>query len=272
MKRAWMMLLTLAAVTGVVTGCADVNGAATPKPSTTPSGQVTLPAENPAPGDHALAFLAPVGAKLEFALHAPPDYAPGKTYPLVLAFDGSPSSVTMPERTKLNEVADANGFLVAYPKDFSDTGSVAALLDHLVPTWGVDAKRVHATGFSRGATLTYEVAEKLADRVASVAPVSGSNPDGQPPSRPIPLITFQGGLDRLSQAWTRTNATWDKALGCGNEQVKTITMEGGPTHVYTTTCPGSAEHVVYSVTRMGHDWPAGASKLMWEFFSKHPLP
>ena len=268
MKRAWMMLLTLAAVTGTGTGCAATDEPTSPMPTI----EATLPPENPAPGDHALAFLPPEGAALEFLLHAPPGYAPGKTYPLVLAFHGSEAPDTLPGRTKLNEVADANGFLVAYPKEFPDTGAVAALLDHLIPKWGVDAKRVHATGFSRGATFTYDVAEKLADRIASVAPVSGSNPDGPPPSRPISLITFQGGADRLSQAWTGTNANWDRAVGCGNEQVRTITMEGGPTHIYTTTCPGGVEHVVYSVARMSHIWPADASKLIWEFFHKHPLP
>ncbi|MFI6758951.1 hypothetical protein ACIBF5_07375 [Micromonospora sp. NPDC050417] len=85
------------------------------------------------------------------------------------------------------------------------------------------------------------------------------------------LLTFQGG-DRLSRAWSGTNASWDRALGCADERVRTITMEGGPTHVYTTTCPGGTEHVVYAVARMAHSWPADASQLMWEFFSRHPLP
>ncbi|MGW4461260.1 alpha/beta hydrolase family esterase [Micromonospora sp. NPDC004704] len=269
MKRAWMILLTLAAVTGAATGCSTAaEETATPKTGT----EATLPPEKPAPGDHTLAFRSAEGAKLEFLLHAPPGYAPGKTYPLVVALHGSEAAETLPGRTGLNAVADANGFLVAYPKEFPDAQSVGALLDHLVPVWGVDTKRVHATGFSRGATLAYDVAERLADRFASVAPVSGSNPDTSVPSRPLSLITFQGGDDRLSQAWPVTNTGWDKALGCGNEQVRSITMEGGPTHVYTTTCPGGTEHVVYSVARMGHAWPADASRLMWEFFTRNPLP
>ncbi|MEV4625812.1 hypothetical protein AB0J90_05920 [Micromonospora sp. NPDC049523] len=264
-----MIILTLAAVTGTATGCsATTEETVTPKSSA----EITLPPEKPAPGDHTLAFLTAEGAKLEFLLHAPPGYASGKAYPLVLAFHGSETVETLPGRTGLNEVADDNGFLVAYPKEFPDATAVGALLDHLTPVWGVDTKRVYATGFSRGATLAYDVAERLADRIASAAPVSGSNPVTSAPSRPLSLLTFQGGDDRLSQAWPVTNTGWDKALGCGNEQVRSITMEGGPTHVYTTTCPGGTEHVVYAVARMGHAWPADASKLMWEFFSRHPLP
>jgi poly(3-hydroxybutyrate) depolymerase len=135
----------------------------------------------------------------------------------------------------------------------------------------VDPKQIHVAGFSRGGTFVFELAEKLTDRFGSVAAVSAAGGTGQPLSKPLSLIAFQGGHDRLQQSFTQTNSFWDKAAGCSGEKVTTITMENGPTHIYTSQCNGGAEHVTYSLTAMAHEWPADASRLIWEFFQKHPL-
>jgi polyhydroxybutyrate depolymerase len=258
-----LALLTLLAACGPATSTATT---ATTGPA------ASLPAENPAPGDHETAFMDGQGTVHRYLVHAPPGYQKSKNHPLVLAFHGVPGAAEdMPLLTKLNAVADANGFLVVYPRQMFDTTTVAALLDHLGPKWNIDPKRVHATGFSRGASFVYDLAEKLPARFGSVAPVSGSGGTGNPLAQPPSLLTFQGGQDRLSQAWSTTNANWAKSSGCAGEKVTTITMEGGPTHVYATVCTGGAEHVVYAVTAMGHAWPADGSKLIWDFFTQHPL-
>lgn len=261
MKRVLIMPFSLLlagwlGVGGALTGCAGSDGEA-----------------DPTPGDHTLTFRQPDGTEYDYLLHAPPDYASGKTYPLVLVLHGSPGTAAQArERTGMDAVADANGFLVVYPDQFTEPAPVAALIDHLVPRWGVDPRRVHATGFSRGATLTYELAHGLSERLASVAPVSGVAPETSlaPPARPLSLLTFQGGMDRLAPAFPGTNAGWQRAAGCRDERTRSIDMGGGPTHIYTMTCADGTEHVVYSVTRMGHEWPPEAAELIWEFFQRHP--
>jgi len=258
----------------LLAACGSTPPGAAPPASTPPvaAPSVTLPPENPAPGDHETAFRDGQGTVRRYIVHAPPGYTMNKTHPLVLVFHGNPGAAEeMPPLTKMNAVADAHGFLVVYPRHMYETEATAALLDHLGPKWNIDPKRVHAAGFSRGGSYVYELAEKLPGRFGSVAPVSASGATGNPLAKPPSLITFQGGQDRLRQAWTTTNANWAKSAGCSGEKITTITMEGGPTHIYTTTCTGGAEHVVYSVTAMSHLWPADASKLIWEFFVKHPL-
>jgi polyhydroxybutyrate depolymerase len=273
------ILVAVAALT-VLSGCASAHDAearggrpgAAGTASGRPSPAASLPPENPAPGDHALAFLKPDGARVNFVLHAPPGYAPGRAYPLVLVFHGRPGTAAgMPEQTGMNPVADEHGFLVVYPDQVFDVDTATALIDHLIPAWGVDVERIHAAGFSRGASLVYELARRSTARFGSVAPVSGVDDSGAPLTRPISLITFQGGVDRLSASFGRTNAKWDEAAKCAGGKLTSITMAGGPTHVRRMTCAGGTEHTVYDVTRMGHAWPAGASQLIWEFFSRHPL-
>lgn len=267
------MKLALAAVSLLIlaaTGCGDTG---TPTPATTAAAVPSAPAVKPAPGDHVTGFVDSTGKARDYIAHAPPTYTSGKRYPLVMVFHGQPSNAAdMPGRTGMNQVADAHGFLVVYPDQTFLPEAVGELIDHFVAIWGADPKRVHATGFSRGATLMYELAEKLPGRFGAIAPVSGGRNGERPLPQPVSLLTFQGSLDRLAPGWTITNNSWAKAAGCGGEKVTSITMEGGPAHIYTSTCAGGHEHIVYTITQMGHSWPADASRLIWQFFAKHPLP
>jgi polyhydroxybutyrate depolymerase len=234
---------------------------------------VSLPPENPGPGDHSTAFLDDDGRVWPYVVHAPASYTPDRSYPLVLVFHGQPGTPEeMADLTGMNDVADANDFLVVYPSNMFNKAAVAALLDHLGPTWSVDPKRIHLAGFSRGGSLVYQLAVAMPERFGSVAPVSASHPGTVSLSQPLSLITFQGSRDRLSGAWTVTNSAWDAGAGCSDEILTTTSLPNGPTDVSTKTCAGSTEHVVYSVDGMGHTWPSGASELIWEFFAEHPLP
>jgi polyhydroxybutyrate depolymerase len=233
---------------------------------------VSLPPEVPGPGDQMTAFLDTHGKARHYLVHAPPSYTPDKKYPLVVVFHGSPGTPDeMVEKTGMNDVADANDFLVVYPQTFTDTDTVAALLDHLGPTWNVDPKQVHVTGFSRGGSLVYQLAIDMSERFGSVAPVSASHAGSVRLAQPLSLITFQGSADRLSAAWSTTNSGWADAAGCSGETVTQISLQDDPTEVHTSTCDDGTEHVVYTVVGMGHSWPDGASELIWEFFAKHPL-
>ncbi|GHJ50561.1 esterase [Catellatospora sp. TT07R-123] len=287
--KHFAVLLTLATV---LTGCA-----ATGEPPTTaapPSPAVSLPPEHPGPGGHDLALLHG-GVRRDYRLHAPPGWTPGTVLPLVLVFHGQPGTGADAERiSRMTPVADAKGFLVAYPQGFGerwntsasggadDVGFVAALLDHLSRDWGADPKRTYAAGFSNGAAFTYRLARDLPGRFGALAPVSGrieTERDAAPPlATPVSLLTFQGSVDRFAGSWPGTNNLWRRLAACGEPAVRTLNGPHGKAHRYTAACAGGTEHVVYSVIDMGHDWPVGgdhpvdADTLIWDFFTHHPLP
>jgi polyhydroxybutyrate depolymerase len=265
MKRA--LTLVLIALTA---SCSAASPPPTSGPSSSPT--VTLPPENPAPGDQTTAFLDSKGSVRRYLVHAPATFTPSKTYPLVVVFHGSPGTPEdMPELTKMNEVADANGFLVVYPRNMFDTAVFAELLDHFVPKWSVDPKQVHVAGFSRGGSFVYELAAAMPERFGSVAPVSAARNTNLPLSKPLSLIAFQGGADSLNVAWSTTNSGWDAAAGCSRDSLLKTTMQNSTTYVHTSSCKEGTEHVVYDISGMGHTWPADGSRLIWEFFAKHPL-
>ena len=260
-----VLVLVLLALTAA---CSAGSPAPTPQPSTTE----TLPPEHPGPGDQSTAFLDSDGTVFRYLVHAPNSYRPDKRYPLVLVFHGRPGTPEeMVELTGMNDVADAHEFLVVYPQNLVDPAAVSTLVDHLVATWSVDPKHIHAAGFSRGGSLVYRLAATMPERFGSVAPVSASLDGTVSLSQPLSLMTFQGTADRLHVAWPTTNAAWDAAAGCSDESLATIAMPTGPADVSSRTCAGDTEHVVYSVPGMGHTWPAGASGLIWDFFARHPL-
>ena len=265
MRRALVLVLLL-----LTASCSA--GSPTPAPGPVTSTTVTLPPEIPGPGDQATAFLDNEGTVRRYLVHAPASYTPDKKYPLVVVFHGQPGAAEdMVGLTKMNDVADANGFLVVYPQNVTDSDAVSDLLDHFGPKWNVDPKQIHVAGFSRGGSLVYRLAIEMPGRFGSVAPVSASHNETVTLSAPLSLIAFQGSRDSLWVAWSTTNAAWDAGAGCSDETVTAVSLQAGPTSVSTKTCGQGTEHVVYSITGMSHTWPAGASELIWEFFAKHPL-
>jgi polyhydroxybutyrate depolymerase len=282
------------ALLGTVTVLASCSPAAPTPPATSPA--VSLPAENPGPGDHALAMVHN-GARREYALHAPAGYRPGTVLPLVLVLHGHPGTSADAARfSGMTPHADRRGFLVAYPQGAGgrwnpgppgepgagDVGFLGALIDHLVTVWGADRSRVYVTGFSGGAAFSYRLARELPGRFAAIAPVSG-RVDDVPAWRQTPLgagdavslVTFQGGRDRLAPVFVRTNDDWRTAAGCGTAAVTPVGGTLGKAYRHVATCVGGTEHVVYDLPAMGHEWPVAATHpvdataLMVDFFLRH---
>ncbi|MGV3619374.1 MAG: alpha/beta hydrolase family esterase [Archangium sp.] len=91
--------------------------------------------------------------------------------PLVIALHGCSQTAVDYEAVGWNAIADANGFLVAYPQTSANGGcfnwfdtaqqsrtgtqvtSLLQIVQHLVSTRGVDASRVYVTGLSAGGAM-----------------------------------------------------------------------------------------------------------------------
>ena len=73
---------------------------------------------------------------------------------------------------------------------------IARVLDDLESVVHVDKKRVYATGISNGGMMCYRLAAELSDRIAAIAPVSGTlSIDVAKLKRPVPVIHFHGTAD-----------------------------------------------------------------------------
>ena len=152
-------------------------------------------------------------------IHVPEGLEVNSSAPVVLAFHGSTwNGQTMEQVTGFSEIADREGFIVAYPdgtgpgdilswnagyccsfaleQQADDLLFVDELLDALIDRYPVDVHRIYATGFSNGAMFTYSLALERPERFAAIAVVAGAMyPSQQPSGVPVPVLIIHGTND-----------------------------------------------------------------------------
>lgn len=184
-----------------------------------------------------------------------------------------------------------------------DVGFLRALIDHLVRRLPIDPRRVYVTGMSNGAMMSHRAGLELPDRVAAIAPVVGGIFGDERARAPgVSAIMINGVLDRnvpyeggppggpFASAWDGTPVRpaldqarfWAAANGCdANAKVN----DTGPCVHVRYECPDGIGVELYAVADNGHAWPGGrrgsaigdppsrsldASRVIWEFFARHP--
>lgn len=268
--------------------------------------------------------------KRTYILHVPPQFEPKKKIPLVIAFHGGGGNATkLSKGIGLSKKADEAGFLVAYPNgtgwfeeaytfnagnccgyardlNIDDVAFTRMMLDDISKEASIDKKRVFATGVSNGGMMAYRLASELSDRIAAIAPVSGTmGTRNCHPKCPVSVmhihgtedeyIPFNGGMgkgfsgtdfysvDHSIQAWVKANR-------CDKEpKVEKIpdTAKDGTSITLKTYGSGmeGTEVVLVAVEGGGHTWPGlrtrlpelgkstsniSANDVIWDFFVKHP--
>ena len=83
---------------------------------------------------------------------------------------------------KMEAVADSAKFLIVFPEGInlrwdisgnSDINFILALIDKMAAEYDIDRNRVYLSGFSMGGMFTYHAMNRIADKIAAFAPISG---------------------------------------------------------------------------------------------------
>jgi len=89
--------------------------------------------------------------------------------------------------------------LWAVENNVDDIGFIRTLIDSLKQKYKIDSKRIYATGFSNGASMTFRLGVECSDIFAAIAPVSGTlwleNPVIE---NPISVLYINGDKDPLN--------------------------------------------------------------------------
>ncbi len=242
------------------------------------------------------------GTTREYILHAPANLAPKTLAPLVLVFHGGGGQArNMPRFTKFDEVADREGFFVAYPESFNkqwndtrglspadDVAFIRILIERLARAYPIDPARVYATGISNGGFFSNRLACDLTDKIAAIASVAATMPTTLSPvckpSRPIsvlylegdedPLVPIEGGriggklrMNRGENISLAAAAKFWREFDGTTPSAKTeelpVRAHDG-TRVRRETWSGGkqeTEVVVYTIAGGGHTWPGGMQYL-----------
>src|SRR5690606_2569751 len=99
--------------------------------------------------------------------------------------------------------------------DADDIAYLGAVLDEVEAQFHVDPSRIYVMGFSNGGAMSNRVACEMADRVAAVASLSGTNEFATAapcePARPIPVLHAHGTDDPCWTYETSTRACADES-------------------------------------------------------------
>jgi polyhydroxybutyrate depolymerase len=161
------------------------------------------------------------GLTRTYHLHIPDALRKNRDLPLVLAFHGSGADGGVMERlSKFSELADREGFIVAYPDAIGhewndgrearrirsqathvdDVAFVEAVITQISGLRRVDTNRIYAAGFSNGGIFAHYLGSKLADRLAAIAPVSGGLAEPVlrdfKPAAPLSVCMIHGAADK----------------------------------------------------------------------------
>jgi polyhydroxybutyrate depolymerase len=173
------------------------------------------------------------GRTRTYHLHVPAGRHAG-ALPLVIALHGGGGSgLHMQRNYGFDELADREGFIVAYPdgtgrlrrigltwnagtccgyasdQQIDDVGFLRTMVAAIVREFPVDRSRVYVTGHSNGGMMAHRLAREAADLVAAAAPVAGATLDlGARPSRAVPLMHIHSVDD--------PRAAWDGSIHVGD--------------------------------------------------------
>ena len=163
------------------------------------------------------------GLERSFLIYVPKNIK--ENAPLVVAIHGYTSSAkTLMGYSGINQIADVEGFMVAYPqgtKDsrdnnffnvgyefhsdskVNDVNFIREIVLNLTKDYKLNSKRVFATGMSNGGDMSYLLACTSSDLFTAVAPVAGvmmkDTLENCNPEKKIPIFEIHGTKDSISK-------------------------------------------------------------------------
>jgi polyhydroxybutyrate depolymerase len=270
-----------------------------------------------------------------FEVHLPPRYDGKAKLPVVIMLHGSGGEGKEAGKdTGWSAKADRENFIAVFPdglptkplmpasfifnpriwndgskrgtggrENVDDVAFLDQMIDYLEAHYAVDPRRIYMTGFSNGASMTWYAGERMSDRLAAIAPVSGHLwTRGGTLKYPLPALFIVGAADPLNplsggdvRLWGKTQhrpppgdspQEWARMLNCA-PQVVTAPSPGGVHEAIYDHCAQGSEVIFYTIDGMGHVWPGGINRLperfvgkptdklnatdvIWQFFRAHP--
>lgn len=188
-------------------------------------------------------------------------------------------------------VADTAKFVTVFPEGIAkswdisgdrDIRFVLELIKEMQKKYNIDSTRVYLSGFSMGGMFTYHAMNKIADRIAAFAPISGYPMNGATALesvRPIPIIHIHGTSDDVvPYSNVKKNLeVWITHNGCKQPDKVTRNYRGTGhiTHHLWSEGNDGVEVVLLEMARKGH-WISNdvvkTGDEIWRFCSRYSLP
>jgi polyhydroxybutyrate depolymerase len=292
LRKSWMCVVVAA-----IFGASACSGSTAAAPTPSPSPSAIQPET-----------MTSSGVLRRYTVFRPLSLDLAQPAPLVIAIHGYTSNAAdMETSTHFDGQATRAGFIVVYPEglnsswnagaccghnSYDDVAFISELIDRMVSSNHVDAKRVFVTGLSNGGLMAQRLACDLSDRITAVASVSGGLVTNTcNPSRPISVLEMHGTADSIVPFAGGSTAglgyfpsaisvmkRWAILDGCA---ASPIVSQNGITRTSTwRRCRGGAQVVLDAVLGADHSWfgpdadprpgEPDATAVVWDFFSHVP--
>jgi polyhydroxybutyrate depolymerase len=237
------------------------------------------------------------GEERGYVLHVPEGLDRSRPVPLVISLHGAGLwGGAQRDISRWNDVADREGFIVAYPSGKGhasprvwrmgggpgtarDVEFITRLIDTLVARHGVDRERVYLNGLSNGGGMTFAFSCIAPERIAAAGMVGSalSFPWKQcAEAAPLPVMIVNGTADPVipyegGKTWVASfafpsvpqfTARWAQRNRCRPSPHDSVV---GPTvkRREYRGCAGGASVVLYTLEGDGHVWPGGGRVPEW---------
>ena len=230
------------------------------------------------------------GTEREYKIYVPKDL--GAKRPLLISCHGmNQDAAYQMGMLDIQSVADTAKFVTVFPEGISkswditgnrDINFILAIIDEMVEKYDIDRGRVYLSGFSMGGMFTYHAMNKIADRIAAFAPISGYPMGGataSPNVRPIPIIHTHGTSDDVvTFANVQKNLNvWIKHNGCPETAEVTKRYRNAAHITRHVWGPGNddVEVVLMEMANKGH-WISNDNGVktgdeIWRFCSRYSI-
>ncbi len=240
------------------------------------------------------------GKKRKYTVYLPAGFNPAVKHPLVLNFHGLGGNPRQQQKySRMNEVADKEGFVVIYPygdnhywntgamnKPYvngrDDVGFINKILDKAIQEYNISPDSIYASGLSLGGYFSYRLACELGNRISAIASVGGVMSDSTnkycQSARPIPVLQIHGTKDPIvkyegfkrSMPVEKTVAFWTKRNSCSHSDtvlLPDISVKDKTTaSLIKFNCNSKAPVWFLKIQNGGHTWPG--SKINYLFLGK----
>jgi len=262
-----------------------------------------------------------------YLLNLPPHYYDNDStaFALVLGLHGGGGSAAQFEKDyHFTDKANAAGFIALYPNGIQSSGPlglrtwnagtccdaameqnvddvkfIRELIDYVISHYHVNPKKVYVTGMSNGAMMSYRLACELSDKIAAIAPVSGTlvTTKSCTPVRAVPIlhihsildqkVPYAGGIGLAGYYYPPVDSgleLWAGKNACSTKQV--VTDDDRYKLTQWTSCTNNVMMQLYLTKDGGHAWPGSqkvrakadtpstvinANDVIWDFFQRYTL-
>ena len=250
----------------------------------------------------------------EYSIYVPASYDGTTNFPLLFNLHGGGgTNSTWQAASDMRPIADTADIILVYPQarpdpsdgnsfnwipkvpgTFDDVSFVNSLIDTIASNYLIDQNRIYACGYSLGGDMSFELACRLNNRIAAIAPVARTmqaNPNSFcSPVHPTGVLTILGTNDITSPytgiiyqgveyylSAAATHLYWATHNNCNT--TATMSPVSPSVERYTWSTPSGCAYVEeLKVIGGGHDWPGSSGNMtidaneeIWQFVSRYDI-